>query len=142
MEEKKEKQGERERQGEHDNRAGRGKCREGQFRGKKEAFDGAFTGSVDSLLFCQTSERGPRPVPPRGRERKAENLPLRSLFSVPSRRRRTRRRERESGASTRRQRERTSRAEFLLGRLLLREPGSGNRLLACQLDIYTTVSPG
>lgn len=36
---------------------------------EEEAFDGCSGRSVDSLLFCQTSERGPRPVPPREGER-------------------------------------------------------------------------
>lgn len=47
---------------------------EGQFRGKRKRRSrrSTFTGSVDSLLFCQTSERGPRPVP--GGEGRREGL--------------------------------------------------------------------
>lgn len=140
MEEKKEKQGERDRVStiiERDEES----VEKASFEGRRKP--STVRSRVRSIVFCSVKRRNVD----RARfllegENERRRIFLSALSSPFPRGDEGREEERESGASTRRQRERTSRAEFLLGRLLLREPGSGNRLLACQLDIYTTVSPG
>lgn len=105
-----------------------------------------FTGSVDSLLFCQTSERGPRPVPLREGERneagcearKSAERPLFpwSLFSV-GRSRLFQPKDEENGEQ-RRQREGLEERSFYWGGCSCSQ---GPAIVSCQLDIYATVSP-